>query len=47
MEDDAGIRFVETEVAEIMTARDGAMVYRVELRDGRVVETALEARRLR
>jgi peptidase E len=46
MEDDAGIRFVGTEVAEVVSARDGAAVYRVELRDGRVVETALPTRRL-
>ena len=46
IDDDAAIRFVDTEVAEVVSARDGATAYRVELRDGRLVETPLEARRI-
>jgi peptidase E len=46
IEDDAGIRFVGTDLAEAVSAREGAAVYRVELRAGQVVETALPARRL-
>lgn len=46
IDDDAAIHYVDTEVAEIVSARDGATAYRVELRDGQVVETALEARRI-
>jgi dipeptidase E len=46
IDDDAAIRFVGTDVAEVVSARDGATAYRVELRDGRLVETPLEARRI-
>ena len=46
IDDDAAIHFVGTEVAEAVSARDGATAYRVELRDGRVVETPLGARQL-
>ncbi|HEY3110683.1 MAG TPA: peptidase E [Chloroflexota bacterium] len=46
IDDDAAIRFVGSEVAEVVSARDGATAYRVERRDGRVVETPLEARRI-
>jgi dipeptidase E len=44
IDDDAAIRFVGVEVAEVVSARSGATAYRVELRDGAVVETALAAR---
>jgi peptidase E len=44
IDDEAAIRFVGTEVAEVVSARSGATAYRVELRDGEVVETALAAR---
>jgi peptidase E len=44
IDDDAAIRFVDTQIAEVVTSRTGATAYRVELRDGQVVETPLEAR---
>jgi hypothetical protein len=37
---------VDTEVAEVVSARSGATAYRVEPRDGQVVETPLVARQL-
>jgi len=46
IDDDAAIHFVGTEVAEVVSARDGATAYRVERRGGQVVETPLEARTL-
>jgi peptidase E len=46
IDDDAAIRFVDRELAEVVSARPGATAYRVELRDGHVVETPLEARSL-
>ena len=46
VDDDAAIRFVGVEVSEVVSARRGAAAYRVELRDGAVVETALAARPL-
>ena len=46
IDDDAAIHFVGTAVAEVVSAREGAAAYRVELRDGAVVETALAARPL-
>jgi peptidase E len=44
IDDDAAIHFVGREVTEVVSARNGATAYRVELRDGRVVETPLAAR---
>ena len=44
VDDDAAIHFVDTEIAEVVTSRAGATAYRVELRDGHVVETAFKAR---
>jgi peptidase E len=44
IDDDAAIHFVGTEIAEVVSARAGATAYRVEQRDGRVVETPLQAR---
>jgi peptidase E len=46
IDDDAAIHFVGQDVAEVVSARDGATAYRVERRDGRVVETPLAARPL-
>jgi dipeptidase E len=46
IDDDAAIRFVGTDIAEVVSARVGATAYRVERRDGGVVETPLEARSL-
>jgi hypothetical protein len=37
---------VGTAVAEVVGAREGTTAYRVELRDGQVVETPLAARPL-
>jgi hypothetical protein len=37
------IHFVDTEIAKVVTGRHGATAYRVELRGGKVVKTALEA----
>ena len=44
IDDDAAIRFAGTEIAEVVTSRDGATAYRVELSGERVVEAPLEAR---
>ena len=46
IDDDAAIHFVDTDVAEVVSARAGATAYRVELHDGQVVETPLAARAL-
>jgi peptidase E len=46
IDDDAAIHFVGAEMAEVVSARDGATAYRVELRDGHVAETPLAARQL-
>lgn len=46
IDDDAAMRFAGTEVAEVVSTREGTTAYRVERRDGRVVETPLEARRI-
>ena len=46
IDDDAAVHFVGTAVAEVVSAREGATAYRVELRDGQVVETPLAARPL-
>lgn len=45
-DDDAAMHWVGTELKEVVTARAGATVYRVERVNGAVVETALEARLL-
>jgi dipeptidase E len=45
-DDGAAIHFADTEVAAAVSARPGACAYRVELRDGEVVETPLDTRRL-
>jgi dipeptidase E len=46
IDDDVGVRFVGTELTEVLTCREGATAYRVELRDGEIVETPLPARLL-
>jgi dipeptidase E len=46
IDDDAAIRFVGREVAEIVTARAGAGAYRVERVGGEVIESRLAARLL-
>jgi peptidase E len=45
-DDGAAIHFAGTELAEAVAARRGAGAYRVELRDGEVVESRLPARGL-
>lgn len=46
VDDDAAIHFVGTDISEVVSSRDGATAYRVELRDGQAVETPLLARRI-
>lgn len=46
VDDDAAAHFVGTQLREVVTAREGATAYRMELRDGVVVETPLPARLL-
>lgn len=46
IDEDAAIHFVDGQVAEVVTAREGAGAYRVERIDGSVVETPLPSRRL-
>jgi dipeptidase E len=46
IDEDAALRFDGTDVAEVVSARDGAKAYRVERVAGDVVETPLEVRRL-
>ena len=46
IDDDAALHFVGTKLAEVVSSREGATAYRVERRDGGVVETPLLARRL-
>ena len=46
-DDGAAIHFAGTDVAEAISARPGATVYRVELRDGEVAERPLPMRSLR
>jgi len=46
IDDDAAVRFVGTELAEVVTAREGATAYRVERAASGVVETPLAARLL-
>ena len=47
IDDDAAVLYDGTRIAEVVSARDGATAYRVELgADGKVVETRLEARAL-
>ena len=43
IDEDASVHFVGTEVSEVISGRPVAMAYRVELRDGRVMETPLKA----
>jgi dipeptidase E len=45
-DDGVGLRFAGTELAEAVTAREGAAAYRVELLAGEVRETPLETRSL-
>ena len=45
-DDDAAMHWIGQELAEVVTARAGASVYRVERVNGEVVETRLEARLL-
>ena len=44
VDNDAAIHFVGTEVSDVVSSRRDATAYRVELSDGRVEETPLEAR---
>jgi dipeptidase E len=44
IDNDAAIHFIGSDVAEVVSGREGATAYRVELRDGQVSETPLEAR---
>jgi peptidase E len=44
IDDDAAIHFKGTDIGEVVTSRAGATAYRVELLDGKVVETPLSAR---
>lgn len=46
IDDDAAIHFTGTELAEVVSGRAGATAYRVELSEGRVVETPLNARKI-
>lgn len=46
VDDDAAAHFVGTDLAEVVSAREGATAYRVERRDDEVVETPLQARLL-
>ena len=39
-----GLHFVDGELREVVACEDGSAAYRLELRDGEVVETAIEAR---
>jgi dipeptidase E len=41
-----GLRFVDSELREVVACEEGSKAYLVELRDGDVVETPLEARTL-
>jgi dipeptidase E len=41
-----GLRFVDGELREAVACEDGSKAYRVELREGEVVETPIEARSL-
>jgi dipeptidase E len=41
-----GLRYVDGELREVVACEKGSTAYRVELRDGEVVETAIEARTL-
>ena len=43
IDEDAAIHFMGTEAAKVVTGRHGATAYRVERREGKVIETALEA----
>ena len=45
-DDGAALYFRGSKLAEVVTCRDGATAYRVEARDGEVVETPLQARLL-
>lgn len=45
-DNDAGIYFEDDAVRRVVSARDGAKVYRVRLVDGKVVETVLEPERI-
>ncbi|HEX9712889.1 MAG TPA: peptidase E [Actinomycetota bacterium] len=47
IDDDAAIRFIGSEVGEVVSARDGATAYRVEKVGDQVIETPLTARSLR
>jgi dipeptidase E len=46
IDDDVGVRYEGTELAEVLTCRERATAYRVELREGDAVETPLDARLL-
>jgi hypothetical protein len=42
VDDGVGLRFEQTTLAEVVTARPGSRAYRVEMRAGEVAETPLE-----
>ena len=46
IDEDAAIQFVDGQVAEVVSAREGAAAYRVQLAGGQVVETQLASRPL-
>ncbi len=46
VDDDAALRFVGRDLAEVVSARAGATAYRVENQGNQVLETPLEARQL-
>jgi peptidase E len=46
IDNDAAIHFAGSEVAEVVTAREGATAYRVERVNGQVLETRMEPRLL-
>jgi hypothetical protein len=46
VDDNVGLHFVGTELAAVVASQTGVTAYRVELRDGAVVETPLEATQL-
>ena len=45
-DDFVGLRYVGTELAEVVTSRDGAAAYRVEPADGAVREDRIQPRLL-
>ena len=46
IDEDAAMRFVDGQLTEVVTAREGAAAYRVERINGSVIETPLPSRLL-